>query len=216
MAALTDFITVVKAWVDDLNPTDALITSWVRIGEERMNNELRVDEMIVREYATFDDDCAVLPADWLKTIYVKPQGGRAFTFVSNKGYFDGMPGQPALVAAPPGGFAPYPPTGHGYYTNVGRTIFVWPPVDPDALTKFDIAYYAKVPPLGDTSNDVMDRFPSLYLNCTLAAGAPYLIEDDRLNTFAALATAGIKMANDQAVGARFSGSPIVPVKRSFG
>jgi hypothetical protein len=200
MTALTDFITTVKSWVDDLNPTDPLVESWVRIGEERMNNELRVDEMIVREYATFDDNCALLPEDWLKTLYVRPQGGNAYTFISNKAYFDGLAD----------------PSVPGRYTNVGRTLFVWPPVDPEALLKIEVAYYAKVPPLGEIETAIKQRYPGLYLHATLAAGAPYLVEDERLSTFSALATAAIKMANDQAIAARFSGSPIRGSRRSFG
>lgn len=199
MPTLTEFCSTVRSWVDDLNPSDTLVTSWVRIAEERMNNELRVDEMIVRTIATFSDDCVVLPDNWLKTIYVKPVAEPAYTFVSNKAYFDGLPDDT------------------GRYTNVGRSIFVWPPIDPDALTQIEIGYYAKVPPLGDTTNPIIDRFPGLYLNCTLAAGQPYLIEDERLATFSSLATAAIQMANNQAIAARFSGSPITSVqRRSFG
>jgi hypothetical protein len=200
MSALSDFVTTVKAWVDDLNPSDPLVESWVRIAEQRMNDELRVDEMIVREYATFDDNCAVLPPDWLKTIYVKPEGCTAYTFVSNKTYFDGL----SATQAP------------GVYTNVGRTLFIWPAIDPEALTKIEVAYYARVTPLTDVITPVMSRFPGLYLNCTLSAGQPYLVEDERLATFAALATAQIKTANDQAIAARFSGSPLTSKRRSFG
>jgi hypothetical protein len=43
-----------------------------------------------------------------------------------------------------------------------------------------------------------------------------LVEDERLSTFAALATAGIAKANDQAKAARFSGSPLLPRVRGFG
>jgi hypothetical protein len=202
MTALSDFATTVRAWVDDLNPSDTLIASWVRIAEERMNNELRVDEMIAREYASFDDNCTVLPENWLKTLYVKPQGGSAYTFISNHAYFGGELTDCVL--------------GSGRYTNVGRTLFIWPPVDPEIMRNVEIAYYQKVEPLGEFTTPIILRYPGVYLNCTLAAGAPYLIEDERLNTFSALATAGIKMANEQAIHARFSGSPIRGSRRSFG
>lgn len=200
MTALSDFITTVKSWVDDLNPSDPLVESWVRMGEERMNNELRVDEMIVREYATLEDNCIELPPDWLKTVYVRPKGGKAYDFISNHAYFNELPD----------------PSCPGRYTNVGRTLFVWPPVDPENVFQIEVAYYAKVPPLGEIETAVKQRYPGLYLNCTLAAGAPYLVEDERLNTFAGLATAGITRANEQAIAARFSGSPIRTAKRSFG
>lgn len=215
MTALTDFIGIIKGYIDDTNPSDALVTAWVRVAEQRFNDELRVDEMIVRTYATFDDNCCVLPNDWLKTLYVKPKGARrTLTYVSNKDYFDIDPA-PTLVQPDPTSPPMWPAHRGGYYTNIGRTMFVWPPIHPDAATKIELAYYAKVPPLSET-NAVFDRFPGLYINATLAAATTYLIEDDRLQVFAALATAQIKTANDQATAARFSGSPITPAIRSFG
>jgi len=211
MTILSDFIASVKEWVDDADPPDTLVMQWVRLAETRMNDELRTDEQVVRQYATFDDNCAVMPDNWLETLYVRPSGQKPFDFITNHDYW--MLGPAPLYAA---GDNPYPYNGKGHYTNIGRTIFVWPPVDPAALTKFEVAYYKKLTPLGDVADDVFYRYPGIYLNCTLAAGAPYLIEDERLQTFSALATAQIKTANDSSHRARFSGSPIAPMIRSFG
>lgn len=216
MTALGDFITSVKEWVDDADPTDALVTQWVRLAETRMNNELRTDVQVVRTYATFDDNCAILPEDWLKTIYVRPQGSRPLGFISNDAYWKLTPQNPPYVSASPPSDPPFPYGKQGWYTHVGRTIFVWPPINPDDLTKIEVAYFQMIPPLAQNANPVFVRYPDIYLNCTLAAAVPYLIEDDRLNTFAALATAGIKMANDSSHAARFSGSPMYPAMRGFG
>lgn len=214
MTALGDFIVSIKEWVDDSDPSDALVTQWVRLAETRMNNELRSDAQVVRTYATFDDNCAVLPDDWLKTLYVRPQGGRPLDFITNHTYWSLTPQYPSSV--PSESDPPYPYGQRGYYTHVGRTIFVWPSIIPDDLTKIEVAYYAMVAPLAQNANPVFVRYPDIYLNCTLAAAQPYLVEDDRLNTFAALATAGIKMANDASTAARFSGSPMLPAIRGFG
>ncbi|MET0167519.1 MAG: hypothetical protein ABW318_21285 [Vicinamibacterales bacterium] len=216
MTALGDFILSVKEWVDDADPSDVLVTQWVRLGETRMNNELRTDVQVVRQYATFDDNCAVLPDDWLKTVYVRPQGGRPLNFVSNDTYWKMTPQTPPYMEASPSSDPPYPYGKMGYYTHVGRTVFIWPPINPNDLTKIEVAYYAMVPPLAQDATPVFVRYPDIYLNCTLAAAQPYLVEDDRLNTFAALATAGIKMANDASMLGRFSGSPMLPAIRGFG
>lgn len=216
MTVLSDFIASVKEWIDDADPTDSLVTQCVRLAETRINNELRSDVQIVRMLATFDDACAILPNDWLQTVYVRPQGGRPFDYITNHDYWNLAPvPSPYQTPLPPEDVA-YPFNGYGRYTHIGRTLFIWPKVDPEALIKMEVAYYQMVAPIDVQGNPVFSRYPDLYLNCTLAALAPYLIEDERLQTFSALSTAQIKMANDSSTIARFSGSPLPPVRRSFG
>lgn len=212
MTVLTDFVAGVKDWVDDADPSDALVLQWIRLAETRMNNELRSDVQIVRQFATFTDSCAVLPLDWLQTVYVRPQGGRPYDFITNHDYWLLGP-QPTLVYPPDE--VPVTQPG-GWYTMIGRTLFIYPKVGASTTQKMEVAYYKMVTPLGDVADDVFYRYPDIYLNCTLAAAQPYLIEDERLQTFAALATAQIKTANESSMKARFSGSPLPQMIRSFG
>lgn len=217
MSALSDFCNEIRDWIDDTDPTDAMITTWIRDAEERLNNELRTNEQIVRTYATFDDDCSTLPDDWLEFLYVRYKGGRPFDFITNHDYW-----QLKTERAYGTSFEPntsgevYPSIGKALYTIIGRTLFVWPPINPDALTQIETAYYRKVQPLGPLQDPLQARYPAIYRYCTLAAGAPYLVEDERLSTFASLATAGIQKANDAAKMGRHSGSPIAPRIRGFG
>jgi len=218
MSALTDYFPIVRSWVDDANPSDTLIESWIRLAEERINNELRSKEQITVDYATMDDNCVVLPADWLEHVYVRVQGGKPFHYVTPDTYWTmaAGPTRPLQVVDPTN-----PPTWPGcpddmVYTTIGTTLFVLPPINPDNLTKVEIGYFRAIVPLGTDMDPVMVRYPSILLNCTLAAGAPYLIEDERLQTFATLATAGIVKANQAAEAARWSGSPLTPRVRSFG
>lgn len=214
MSELTDFCDTIRRWLDDEDEyTDAIVTEWVRDAEERMNNELRTNEQVVREYATFDDNCAELPPNWLEHIYVRLKGGKPFTYATPDEYWNFV--DPGPVPQSTSGEV-YTPVEDQRYTTIGRTLFVWPPIDPAALTQVEIAYYRMIEPLGDTRDAVFDRYPSIYRNCTLTAAAPYLIEDERLQTWGELATAGITKANEAARKARWSGSPIVARKRSFG
>jgi hypothetical protein len=215
MTALTDYCAKIRRWIDDDDPTDETIIEWVRDAEERINNELRVTEQMVRERATMDDNCIVMPDDWLETVYVRIAGGRPFNYVSNDSYWKLVPG-PSLVQPDPYALPLYPGQRRTHYTHIGNTLFVWPPIDPEALTKIELAYYRKVAPLDVAADPLMARYPSVYRNCTLAAGAPYLVEDERLATWLSLATAGIEKANDRSKKARHSGSPIAPMIRSFG
>jgi hypothetical protein len=159
--------------------------------------------MVVRGAATFDDECAVMPPDWLDTIYVKRQGGAPFNYITPDTYFKQANGEAASPVCQS-------------YTMIGKTMFVWPKIDPDELTTIDIGYFAMVTPLDLAGNAVFTRFPSIYRYCTLSAAVPYLIEDERLQTFASLATAGIAKANDAFSRARWTGSPLMPRTRSFG
>jgi hypothetical protein len=216
MTYLSDFILSVKEWIDDTDPSDNLVTQWVRLAETRMNNELRTDLQIVRQEATFDDNCAVLPDHWLELLYVRLIGGRPLVFISNQAYWDLTQEAPPLTVVGTGEVWPWPIQQKGVYTLIGRNLFLWPSISANDLLKFEICYYRAITPLSDVADDVYRRYPDIYLNCTLAAAAPYLVEDERLNTFAALSTAQIKTANDSSHKARFSGSPMTPVIRRFG
>lgn len=222
MSVLTDFYATIRAWVDDVNPSDALIDSWLRIAEERLNNELRSRPQVVRDQATFDDQCAVLPPDWAEHIYVRVKDGLPFRYVTPDAYwtFAAKATTPLQVVDPTNASQSLSMCGCGgdmVYTTIGDTLFILPKIDPNALTKIEIGYYRKVIPLeGDTKDPVHTRYPSLLLNATLSAGAPYLIEDERLNTFATLATAGIAKANESTQSARWSGSPLTMRTKGFG
>ena len=218
MSYLTDFIHRIRVWIDDEDIDDATVTEWVRDAEERMNNELRTVEQVRRDYATFDDDCAVLPPDWQEHIYVRLKGGVPFDYITPHDYWEKRKSVSGHVTLPdPHGGEVYPwPGKKQLYTNIGQTLFVWPPIDPEALTQVEIAYFRQIIPLGDVKDAVFDRYPAIYRNCTLSAAAPFLIEDERLQTFAALATAGIEKANDATKAGRWSGSPLPPRIRGFG
>jgi hypothetical protein len=220
MSYLTDYIVQVKRWIDDEDEYDnTVVTGWIRDAEERMNNELRCTEQIVREYATFDDNCALLPPDWLEHIYIRPQGGSPLDYISPHDYWDLGPAARYTPSNPPntsGEVWPYPHGAQAAYTTIGQTLYVWPPIDPTASTKIEVCYFRKIVPLGDTYDPIMDRYPTIYRNCVLSSAAPYMIEDERLQTWASLATAGIQKANEAAIAARWSGSPIAPRIRGFG
>ena len=93
---------------------------------------------------------------------------------------------------------------------------MWPSIDPEALTQIEMAYFRKMLPLGDAEGRGLRSLPVDLPQLHPVAGAPYLIEDERLPMFASLATAGIEKANDATKAGRWSGSPIPPRIRGFG
>ena len=88
-----------------------------------------------------------------------------------------------------------------FYAIIAGQIEVWPTPD-DAYTG-ELYYYSRTPALSDsnTTNWALTYFPDLYLYGSLSQSAPYLVDDARLGTWAALyqnATDGINNANDKA------------------
>lgn len=217
MSELTDYCTAIRRWIDDEDEySDTIITEWIRDAEERLNNELRSLDQMVRIYATFDDECAALPSDWLEHVYVRLKGGTPFDYITPHDYWALRKNAPPTMIPDPTGGEVYGAGTKMRYTTIGKTLFVWPLVNPEALTEVEVCYFRALTPLGDTRDPLMDRYPSLYRNCTLAAGSPYLIEDERLQTWAGLASASIHAANEAARRARWSGSPLGTKIRGFG
>lgn len=221
MSYLTEYCDVIRRWIDEEEDaySNAEVTEWIRDGEERINNELRVKEMMKRDYATFDDDCAVLPDDWLEHVYVRIKGGKPFDYITPHDFwvkrYDNV--SPLAPQPDPYGGEVYPAVGKTpLYTVIGSTLFVYPPINPDKIVNVEIAYFAKVTPLGDTKSLIFDRYPAIYRNCVLTCSAPYLVEGERINEWGALATAAIQKANDAYKAGRWSGSPLPKLIRSFG
>lgn len=88
-----------------------------------------------------------------------------------------------------------------FYAIIAGQIEVWP--TPDASYTGELYYYSRTPALSDsnTTNWALTYFPDLYLYGSLSHSAPYLVDDARIGTWAALyqnAINGINSANDKA------------------
>lgn len=93
-----------------------------------------------------------------------------------------------------------------FYAIIAGQIEVWP--TPDGSYTGELYYYARTATLTDsnTSNWVLTHFPDAYLYGALVHAAPYLVDDQRIGTWAALyqsAIDGINANNDKA---KFGGS----------
>lgn len=213
MTALTDFIATIRDWTNRSDLSDALITSWVRMGEERINNELLYKDMLTREEATFLDNASPLPTDWIKVDYVKYvrvanhnniniRRGRPFDFISKDEYWDRVRGITPYTAAP-------------CYTIIGNDIFITGDIDGAEGVPIQIGVYRKVPPLNGP-NWLYTNHVALYTFATLAASAPYLMEDERMVTWESKATQLIGLMNESSRSGQTGGSPMKMKRRSFG
>ena len=93
-----------------------------------------------------------------------------------------------------------------FYALTAGQIEVWP--SPDTAYTGELYYYAKTTPLSDsdTSNWVLQHYPDAYLYGALVHSAPYLIDDQRASTWAALYKNAIDGINSNSDKTKFAGS----------
>lgn len=82
-----------------------------------------------------------------------------------------------------------------FYRVVNGNIDVWPT---GATSNLRLVYEKALPVLeqDDDTNEVLDRFPAIYLYGALLHAEPFLIADERIATWAALYRAAVSKAND--------------------
>ena len=79
---------------------------------------------------------------------------------------------------------------------------------PDGEQSAILMYYAKIPTLSDSAetNWLLTHHPDIYLYGALLHSAPYLKEDERAQTWAALYTAAVVRVNNASNKSTASGS----------
>lgn len=208
MSDFTDFTASLADWANRADWSPALLTSFVRNAEEKLNSELRIDRMILTAINTVTSGCAGLPDNWLESDFMQ-------------------------IAAPtPTGWAPveYKPRAEffrlgsanctiGYYTIEGRTLFFGGPPDSVEGVSFKMNYYAEVPVFSDTQNSwVYTKFQSLYRCAALMHADLHAVgEEDKAAQQKQLAEDMINKLNMAHRYARASGSRLSRGhRRSFG
>lgn len=170
---------------------EAAIPDFIDLVERRLNRTLRVAEMEVTGPVTLTDGAGTLPADFL-------EARRAVA---------GSPSYALELVAP--GFATdeYPTNYGGYarhFSVIGNTLQTYP----SSAGPVSLTYYAKIPALSDanTTNWLLDKAPDLYLYGALLEGAPFMLEDPRLQTWTLLFQKGLADLQADDKGKRWAGS----------
>lgn len=93
-----------------------------------------------------------------------------------------------------------------FYAIIAGQIEIWP--TPDATYTGELYYYTRIAPLTDSAptNWVLQFFPDAYLYGALVHSAPYLVDDQRTGTWAALYQSAIDGINGNNDKAKFGGS----------
>lgn len=191
MTALSDFCDTVRAWLNREDYDDALVTSWVRHAEERLDESLRIDHMIQIDTATVSaaERRVVFPEDYLEADFIRSVSGVPYRYEARDPFYGR-----AITA------------NTNMYTIVGRFIVFGGPIDETTGLDVELHYYGRVPRLGDDPTWLSSQFNELLLFSTIVSASIYGIEDERAMAMAGAVTAKIKSLNERHLLSKASGS----------
>ena len=176
----------------------AVIPDFIRLAEERLRRDLRIRQMLVVATAdtTGGDSTVGLPTDFLEmrdihvnlnpVVQLSYKAPNAF-YSSGKSTQSGKPTDYTVLAAE----------------------FQLAPI-PDAAYTLQMLYYAKPALLSDSnaSNVFLANCPDALLYAALGEAEPYLMNDARLQTWAALYERAITAINTSDQSSEYGGQPM--------
>jgi len=186
------------AVANHLNRSDltSRIPEFIVSAEGRIGRELRIRQMEKRATASISTEYADMPTDFIEQRNIQINGTTQdrLQYLSpeqmDKFHSSQSTGTPTV------------------YTIIG-TEFQFKPV-PDTSYTVEIAYFARFAAMSadNDTNWLLTNEPDTYVYASLIAAAPYLDEDPRLQTWAALYSEIVKTLNDQDKKARYSGATL--------
>ena len=185
-----------------LNRSDltAYLGDFITLTEARLNRELRVREMVNTDTSittVAGTQSYSLPTRYLEATTAIFQSDPYCTlrFISNSDFYNKYNASQSRGK----------PT---YFTIVGSNILLG--VAPNSATTLQINYYKSLTALSDSnaSNDILTNYPELYLYGALAESAPFIMQDERINTWGNLYKEALKNANETSSRGSTTSSPL--------
>ena len=186
--------TAIANWLnrDDLT---SVIPDFISLAEAQIARDLRHWRQEKRVETSFDERYENLPTDWIETINIQLADGRqlrpaSLSELAYKRHAASGSGTPSLYAITSGQIELYP--------------------TPSTGVTADLTYYARTPSLtdADPTNWILTEAPDIYLYGSLVQSAPYLVDDNRIQVWAALYTSGVEKLNSENKSTR-AGGPLV-------
>jgi len=192
--ALSNYSELQTSIAEFLNRDDltAKIPDFIVLAEAQMNAELRHWRMEKRATASLDSQYTAVPVDFIQPVRFSITGST----ISSLSQTDSKTITDLRTAN-------NNPSGRPTeYTILDGSIEVYP--IPDATYTLELLYYEKLDALnsGNTTNWVLTTYPNAYLYGSLLHSAPYLMEDQRINTWATFYQKAINDINAEAVNSK--------------
>jgi len=200
--ALTTYALLKTTIAHYLNRTDltSYLGDFITLTQSRLNRELRVREMVNTDTSTTTvsgTQSYSLPSGFLEATAVIYQSNpyRTLRFMANGDFY-----RKYNVTQTSG-----LPT---FFTIVGSNILLG--VAPDSAQTLQIDYYKTITALSEsnTTNTILTNYPELYLYGALAESSPFLMQDERLNTWAGLYKEALANANLSSQKGSITSSPM--------
>jgi hypothetical protein len=185
---ITDFLNR-----DDL---DTVSPTFISLVEADMNRNIRHWKMEARSTAEIDTKYSAIPADLLEPIRFHVTSGdtNPLELISQSQLLSRQ-AQSLNTSGKP-----------RYYALSAGELQVHPA--PDGVYDAELYYYQKIPALSDsnTTNWLLGEYPDAYLYGALVHSAPYLKEDARITTWAALYQSAVDAINAVSDQTKYGGS----------
>ena len=183
MAFFTDYTTLQATIASYLARTDLTseIPEFIRLAEDRLLRDLRIRPLIKVATAetTANDSTVSLPSDFvaMKDLHIQGNPPQTIKFLSTSNFFRNA--QTSVSGLP------------NRYTLLGAE-FQFAPI-PDGQYTLQMVYFHQPEYLSDTnaSNLWLANTPDLLLYAALGEAEPFLMNDERLNTWASMYDRGM-------------------------
>lgn len=186
---------------EDIDPDD--MAGWIDSATARLNQELRINDMLVRASLPLTSANPQTPPDFIAVKTLRLTGSAQF----------GTPKGPLIYATPEHIAAMasrWPHCYPGYYASFGRELEV-APFRAASGVNLDLWYYAALNDLAadaDT-NLALEKYPDLYLNAVCIYGHRFYLEMDQALMRDGLVTAEIQRLNDRKDAEKYGDGPLM-------
>lgn len=195
ITSYSELQTVIADFLDRDDQTERIKT-FIDLAEANMGRLLRHWRMERRSTAVLDTQYSTFPSDFLEPIRLSVQSTppHALELVGQGELMTRRENTNNTLGKP------------RYYAITDGSIEVFP--SPDADYTLELVYYGKIDALtvSNTSNWVLQYHPDAYLYGALIHSAPFLGEDARMGTWAALFQSAIDAINMESEKAKSSGA----------
>jgi hypothetical protein len=197
--AISTYSELQSAIADWLLRTDltSVIPSFIDLAEAKFNRRIRDYRMVTRTSITVDAQYEDVPTDWLENVRFQLETSPITTLeyvtpdqAAEEERLHSSNGRPL------------------FFTMIGEQFQIIP--SPDTTYSATLTYYAKIPALSDsnTTNWLLTTAPDLYLYGTLMEAAPYLDDDQRIQTWGSLYEQGMNALQIESDRAKVGSSSI--------
>ncbi|MDD9727220.1 hypothetical protein PVV74_17300 [Roseovarius sp. SK2] len=192
--------TAIANWLDRDDLSDSA-GDFITLGERKLEREVKHWKGEKRATATFDGRFTAVPADLLEVLRLQVDIDERPLQLVNAQEMHQMRARTSNTAGRP-----------KYFALVDSSFEVYPTPDEDYTGT--LYYRATLPSLSDsnTSNWLLEIAPDAYLYASLLESAPFLRDDERLQTWTALYGAAVNQINKVSERATHGGSLRMRIK----